>query len=128
MALNQATGVFAMLNFTASIFKESGSNVRPNVASIIVGVIQIFGSIFPTLLVDRLGRKVMMTISSIGTGLGLFTLAIYSYLKEVMKYDVEKFNFLPLVALSFTIFIANWGILTLTFMILSEICESKVSM
>lgn len=106
MALNQFAGVFAMLNFTASIFEESGSSLKPNVASILVGGIQIIGSMFPTLLVDRLGRKVMMVISAIGSSFGLFSLAVFALLKD-KGYEIETFNWIPLVALSFTIFIAN---------------------
>lgn len=106
MALNQFAGVFAMLNFTASIFEESGSSLKPNVASILVGGIQIIGSMFPTLLVDRLGRKAMMVISAVGSSLGLSSLGVFALLKS-KDYDVESVNWIPLVALSFTIFIAN---------------------
>lgn len=106
MALNQFAGVFAMLNFTASIFEESGSSLKPNVASILVGGIQIVGAMFPTLLVDRLGRKVMMVISSVGSSFGLLAHGVFALLKS-KDVDVETFNWIPLAALSFTIFIAN---------------------
>lgn len=106
MALNQFAGVFAMLNFTASIFEESGSSFKPNVATILVGAIQIIGSIFPMLLVDRLGRKVMMIVSAIGSSLGLFAHGVFALLKA-KEYEIETFNWIPVAALSFTIFIAN---------------------
>lgn len=47
-----------MLNYTATIFKESGSNLTPNMSAIIVGAIQLLGSYMSTLLVERAGRKV----------------------------------------------------------------------
>lgn len=58
MVLNQFSGCFAMLNYTSNIFKEAGTKISPNVASIIVGAIQLIGSCFPVFLVDRIGRKV----------------------------------------------------------------------
>lgn len=125
MALNQFCGCFAMLNFTATIFKESGSSLSPNVSSIIVGGIQIIGSLFPTLLVDRLGRKIMMGISAFGTCTGLAVLGCYTLLKSE-GFNVEVFNWIPLVFFSFTIFLSNWGVLTLPFMIVSEISHPKV--
>ena len=106
MALNQFCGCFAMLNFTAMIFKESGSTMSPNVSSIIVGGIQIIGSMFPTFLVDRLGRKLMMVTSAIGTSVGLAALGGYMLLK-FQGFNVESFNWIPLVAFSFTIFIGR---------------------
>lgn len=57
-ALNQFCGCFAMLNYTANIFKESGSNMSPNMSAIVVGVIQLIGSYVATILVDRAGRRV----------------------------------------------------------------------
>lgn len=60
--LNQFCGCTAMLNYTAHIFKEAGSNLSPNMSSIIVGVIQLIGSYVATILVDRAGRKVSQFI------------------------------------------------------------------
>lgn len=59
VALNQFCGCFAMLNYSANIFKESGSNMSPNTSAIVVGVIQLLGSYVSTILVDRAGRRVM---------------------------------------------------------------------
>lgn len=58
-ALNQLSGVFAMLQYTASIFQDAGSNMSPNMSAIVVAVIQLFGSYVSTVLVDRAGRKVI---------------------------------------------------------------------
>lgn len=125
MALNQFCGCFGMMTFTATIFEESGSTLSPNVSSIIVGGIQIIGSMFPTILVDRLGRKMMMGLSAYGTTIGLCVLGSYTLLKS-QGFNVESFSWIPLLAFSLVIFIANWGLMTLPFMIVSEISHPKV--
>lgn len=56
--LNQFCGCIAMSNYTANIFKESGSTLSPNNSAICVGVIQLIGSFVAMNLVDRAGRKV----------------------------------------------------------------------
>lgn len=56
--LNQFCGIFAMLNYTATIFDEAGSAMHPNISAIVIGIIQLFGSYAATNLVDRAGRKV----------------------------------------------------------------------
>lgn len=56
--LNQFCGCIAMSNYTANIFKESGSTLPPNLSAIVVGAIQFIGSFIATNLVDRAGRKV----------------------------------------------------------------------
>ena len=59
MAINQFCGCFVMINYTATIFQQSGSNLPPNISAIIVGSIQLCGSYMSTLLVERAGRKVI---------------------------------------------------------------------
>lgn len=56
--LYQFCGLFALLNYTATIFEEAGSNIPPNDASIVVGSIQLAGSYFATVFIERAGRKV----------------------------------------------------------------------
>lgn len=46
-----------MLNYTAAIFAEAGSQLSPNMSAIVVGVIQLIGSYFTVMMVDRSGRK-----------------------------------------------------------------------
>lgn len=56
--LNQFCGCIAMLNYTAKIFKDAGSNMDPNMSAIVVGFIQLIGSYVASVFVDRAGRKV----------------------------------------------------------------------
>lgn len=58
--LNELSGFAAMLNYTANIFEEAGSNLHPNVSAIVIGVIGVFGTVVATNLVDRAGRKVII--------------------------------------------------------------------
>lgn len=51
-----------MLNYTATIFSESGSTLEPNMAAIIVATIQLLGSYISVQMVERLGRKVISLI------------------------------------------------------------------
>lgn len=59
MILNQFSGAIVMLSYMASIFTESGSTLTADQSSIFVGIIQCFGAYGSTLLIDRIGRKVL---------------------------------------------------------------------
>lgn len=52
------SGVTPMISYTATIFKETGSNLSPNMSAIVVGAIQLIGTCCGTQLVERVGRKV----------------------------------------------------------------------
>ncbi|XP_058814671.1 facilitated trehalose transporter Tret1-2 homolog [Topomyia yanbarensis] len=125
MAFNQFCGCFAMLNYTATVFAESGSSLSANMSAIVIGTIQMFGSYFSTILVERAGRKLLMTISGAGIATGLAIFAAFSYVKSIGQ-DVTSYNWLPLACFSIVIFVASMGVLTLPFVILAEIIPQKI--
>lgn len=56
--MNECSGCFILISYTATIFAESGSNMAPEWSAIVVAVIQLAGTYASTLLIDRIGRKV----------------------------------------------------------------------
>ncbi|XP_062551188.1 facilitated trehalose transporter Tret1-like [Armigeres subalbatus] len=125
VTLNQFSGCFALINYTANIFAEAGSDLNPNTAAMIVGSIQIVGSYVSTLVVDRFQRKVLYIGTAFGSSVGLAAMGVHAYLK-MYGFDVSAINWIPVASLSFVIFIAACGILPLTFVILSEILPQKL--
>ncbi|KAL5275947.1 hypothetical protein ACFFRR_001648 [Megaselia abdita] len=125
MCLNQFCGIFAMLNYTASIFEQAGSSLSPNMSAIIVAFIQVIGSYTATLLVERAGRKILYLVSTVGSAIGLSVLGIYINLSS-KGYDCSDFEWVPVLSFSLTIFFAQLAILSLPFLIIAEILPSKI--
>lgn len=125
IALNMLCGCFVLINYTASIFTESGSTLPPNISAIIVGIIQVIGSFVSTAIIDRFGRKVIYSSTSLCAALGFAILGIHNYLKHI-GCDASAFDWIPVFCLSFVIFIASVGLLPLTFIVLSEIMPQKI--
>lgn len=67
----------------------------------------------------------LFVVSTIGTAFGLITLGVFMMLKS-WKFDVENYNWLPIASFSFVIFIASWAVLTLPFLVISEIMPMKL--
>lgn len=118
--LEQFSGLFGLLFFVSTIFEYSGSSISPNASSIIVGVIQIVGCYCSMLLVDRAGRKILISTSAFGISIGMFVFAAYSYLNS-LGYDLTSLNWIPLASFSFTLWIANLGVLSLPFLVTTEL-------
>lgn len=57
-ALDQLSGNFALLSYTANIFASAGSVLSPNESALIVGAIQFIATCLVPLFVERAGRKV----------------------------------------------------------------------
>ena len=125
MFVNQFSGYFAILQYTSTIFDESGSSLTSNESTIIVGALQIIGSFVSFFIIDRFGRKALLLISVLGTGLGELCIAIYAYLSE-LGYDLKGFEWIPILSLSFTIFVVNLGLVGIPFVIIPEMIPKKI--
>lgn len=125
MAISQFSGTFTLVNYAASIFKASGSDFDPNISSFFVGVLQIVGTSVTFFLIDRVGRKFLLIISTGGSAMGSMIMGTYSYL-SVNGYDVSSFNMVPVVSLSFVIFISSIGIIPIPYIIAAELFPQKV--
>lgn len=119
------SGGFAILNYAATIFRDSGSDLNSNVSAIFTATVQFIGCIILSCLVDKLGRKILLIISTTGMGIGYTCLGIYSYM-NLHGYDTSSFSYVPIISLSFTIFIGCIGVCTIPFIMLSEVLPHKI--
>jgi hypothetical protein len=67
-----------------------------------------------------------LTISSTGSALFYLVLATYLYLKK-SGTDLTNLSFIPIMSLSLVIFIASLGIISLPFVITTELLPTKVT-
>lgn len=114
-----------MLNYTATIFRESGSSISPDWSAIIVGFIQLLGTYVATFLVDRLGRKILLTLSAVGSSLCLASLGAYSYANSI-GLDVKPYSWISIASFSGMMFLASNGLIPLMFVVISEVMPEKV--
>lgn len=62
----QLSGINVVLFYMESIFISAGTSMSTSVATIIVGIVQIVASGVTPVVVDRLGRKMLLVFSGIG--------------------------------------------------------------
>ncbi|CRL04891.1 CLUMA_CG017942, isoform A [Clunio marinus] len=120
MFLEQFSGVFALLFFVSTIFEHSGSSLTPNESSIVIGLIQLIGAWCSTIFVDKKGRRFLISFSAFGISSGMFVFALSSYIIN-QSNEASYLNWIPLLSLSFGLWTANLGVLTLPFLVMSEL-------
>lgn len=103
-------------------FEEAGSNLTPIQSSIVITIVQCVANILTTFLIEKLGRKILYIVSSVGTCLGMFLLAMHRLYKD----QLPGTEWVPLFVFSFTIFIASVGLLSITNVIFVDILPPKV--
>lgn len=119
---NQLSGAWPLMTYANVIFEEAGSTLSPNVSAIIVSLVQFGANCVTIAIVDRIDRKKLFSCSAICMGIGLVSLGLHNIYKE----HLSEYTFIPIVAFSFTIFVASCGILPLHYVILVEIMPKKV--
>lgn len=91
------SSISVMLMNLHTILADAGAILSPSSAGIYFAVMMLCASSVSGITVDKAGRKVLLTSSSILTGLSLATLATYFAVKNA-GIDVTNYNWVPVVA------------------------------
>lgn len=125
MAVNQFSGAFAITTYAETIFKRTGSNVDPQISSIVMAAMQVVGTYTASQLIDKVGRKMLLLVSLSGCFLSIVIAGTYSYL-AIHEFDVLAFNWVPVVSISCYISIGSIGILPVPYVMMSEVIPQRV--
>uniref|UniRef100_A0A2H1WAF6 SFRICE_008901 n=1 Tax=Spodoptera frugiperda TaxID=7108 RepID=A0A2H1WAF6_SPOFR len=115
--LQQMSGVIPLTAFVTIIFAMTGSTLEAHVSTIIVGLTQIFAASIAPLLVDRIGRKILLLVSTAACSLSMASLGTYFYLYNNGYAIAEDLQWLSLVSLMlfFVFYFSGFGIIPNTF-------------
>lgn len=127
MVLNILSGTLLLLNYASSIFSNSGSDLDPNTSSIIMITVQLAGTYVATFLIDRVGRRVLLITSCLGSATGMTIMGVFSYLASLDMYDLSDLNWVPVASVSMALFSSSIGLMPLVFVVLAEVLPNKVN-
>lgn len=104
--------------------QDSGSTIDSHLSSIIVGLVNFFSTFLATVFIDKLGRKVLLFISSGTMTLMLIVFGAYFYLKA-QGFDMKEYGWIPL--LSFVTFVLGFsaGFGPIPWLMMGEILPGK---
>lgn len=115
-SLAYTTGYLVFTTYSVVIFEMAGAtHIDPHISSISLAVLQLIGNLCTTSFSDTLGRKALLIISLLGSAFGMLTFAMFSYLRHI-GYDLTAFEWVPVISLSFVIFVASAGVVPLMFL------------
>lgn len=101
MFFQQLSGINAVMFYSVSIFRLAGSTIDSNLATIVLGVVNICATIFSNALIDRLGRKVLLYMSSVGMIISLSIFGGYFYMKVCLNTILMVLEYIVSCVLSF---------------------------
>lgn len=99
MSFQQLSGINVVLFYSQSIFEKAGSSLDPSIATILVGIVQVLASGCTPLIVDRLGRKIILLVSAAGMAVCLGLLGLFFLLDHQKADIVSSITWLPIASL-----------------------------
>ncbi|XP_049877868.1 facilitated trehalose transporter Tret1-like [Pectinophora gossypiella] len=126
MLFQQLSGINAVIFYAAKIFKGAGGSIDANLSSVIIGIVNFISTFIATAIIDRLGRKMLLYISSVSMITTLVALGAYFYLKENAGMDVSACSWLPLACLVIYVLGFSIGFGPIPWLMLGEILPSKI--
>lgn len=127
MFFQQASGINAVIFYTGFIFKAANTGIDPSVATIIVGVMQVIATFVASMVVDKLGRRILLLISVSVMALCTIALGVFFYLARQGEENpaevspVENLSWLPIVSMSIFIVMFSIGFGPIPWMLLGEL-------
>ena len=110
MFLQQYCGINAVTFNLQKIFETANTSwIKPGLASSLVALAEVLSNIAAIFVIDRLGRRLLLTLSNIFVGLAILSLGVFFYLqenheecqnsKEACHHAMSNLHWLPLSAL-----------------------------
>lgn len=78
----QFSGPYVMYSYTISIFQAAKVDVSAYLASVLVGVARVVGSVVGLVVVERAGRRPAMMVGGLAASLSLCCLGLYFFLQK----------------------------------------------
>lgn len=129
MFFQQFCGINTIILYTTEIFKASRVHLDANTASIIVGLFQVVATFVASLVIDKLGRRILLFVSSLFVTISIFFLGVYFSLKNRSGIDEDvlgKLGFLPVSALCVFMVAYSLGLGPIPWVISSEIFPTEI--
>lgn len=120
MFFQQMSGINAVIFYTKGIFEAANTGIDAGIATIIVGVMQVIAVFVSSIVVDKLGRRLLL-IPSIGVmTVCTLLLGAYFYMKDA-NHDISNLGWLPIAALCVFIVLFSLGFGPIPWMMMGEL-------
>ncbi|XP_046471481.1 facilitated trehalose transporter Tret1 [Neodiprion pinetum] len=129
MMMHQFSGIGPFIFYTLALFKVSGSaDITSSQQTLVVGAAQLVSSILAAVLIDILGRKVLLVASSSLMGIFMFLLGWFFNVQQEDPEFADAISWMPLtwIALFFAAF--SLGVGPIAWVLLGEIFPVHVKL
>ncbi|XP_031492931.1 sugar transporter ERD6-like 6 [Nymphaea colorata] len=128
LILQQLSGINGILFYSSTIFSTAGVS-SSDVATLGIGAVQVVMTGVATWLMDKAGRRILMTVSSIGMTISLLLVSVAFYVKDFISESSHLYSvmsILSLVGLVAFVISFSLGMGAIPWLIMSEIMPVSI--
>ncbi|CAG2066598.1 unnamed protein product, partial [Timema podura] len=120
----QATGIQGVIYYTVEIFQSGESSISPYICNFVVAIVQFLLSLLTVMVVDRVGRRLLLLLSGAGMAVSIAFLAMHFLMIDNKSY-MANFGWMPCVTV--TLFISTYasGFGPLPWLVMAEIVPTE---
>ncbi|XP_034254858.1 facilitated trehalose transporter Tret1-like isoform X2 [Thrips palmi] len=124
MLFQQFSGINAVIFYSKQIFDAAHAGIESNLSTVIVGVCQILATYVSTLMIDRLGRRLLLIFSGAMMALSGALLGVYFYIQETG--DASSIGWLPITCMVVFIIVFSLGYGPIPWLYMSEVFSDQI--
>jgi len=122
----QFSGMNAVMFYANSIFEEANTGLSSSVENIIISIVQVVATMAGAVFMDKLGRRILLNMSSVFMGVSLGVLGWYFYIAEYNKDLAAKIDILPVASLSIFVAFFSIGFGPIPWLMMSELFSPDI--
>lgn len=126
MFFQQLSGINAVIFYTNDIFQDANTGIEDSIASIIVGIMQVIATFVSTLVVDKLGRRILLLSSGVVMAICTILMGVYFHLQTNNALIVDNIRWLPIVCLCVFIVMFSMGYGPVPWLMMGEVFAPDV--
>ncbi|CAH1171159.1 unnamed protein product [Phaedon cochleariae] len=124
--LQELGGFCAITYHLQIIFIAAGSEWKPELSALVVGLVHFVSSFISPFLVDRVGRRLLIIWSCLGMFVALILLGGFFYIQDIADGSTTSIFWVPIFSLIFYIIFFNLGICSVPWTLTSEMFPNNL--
>ncbi|XP_030372317.1 facilitated trehalose transporter Tret1-2 homolog isoform X2 [Scaptodrosophila lebanonensis] len=126
MFFQQLCGINAVIFYSNQIFEDAQTGIEPTLSAILVGVMQVVATFVSTLVVDKLGRRILLLASGVVMALSTTAIGVYFYLQDQDASSVSDLGWLPVASLCIFIIMFSIGYGPVPWLMMGELFATDI--
>lgn len=126
MFFQQFSGINAVFLYSSKVFKVSKDWLDPKIATIILAAVQVVLTLISNIIIDKVGRKILLILSGGLMGISYAIFGIYYYMLSADKTIEHTYAWIPLVCCTVAVVGYSIGYGPIPFLLSAEMLPVRV--